>query len=176
MLLEGGVMGLGRLKVTSEGVGPIHDTDIITGALNPLSDVTEIVESSLDPCDMAIVIADELIEKSGDGGNGLTINAIGIESVRDPPEALIASGYVPGGVLVVVVMDMVAVKLGESVIGVLDVAPAGREPVTVNVTGCVLPLIKFTWAPQFAVLPWVTFTEEGVVRDALKEKAAGGVP
>jgi len=176
MLLEGGVIGLGRLKVTPEGVGPIHDTDIITGALNPLSDATDIVESSLDPCDIAIVTADEVMEKSGEGGNGLTINVIWVESVRDPPEAPIASGYVPGGVLVVVVMDTVVVKLGEFVIGVLEVVPAGREPVTVNVTGCVLPLNKFTWAPQFAVLPWVTFTEEDVVKDKLKEKAIGGVP
>ena len=79
VLPEGGVTGLGRVNETPEGAEPTHDGDRSTAALNPLSDETVIVEPPLDPCVIEIVIVDELIEKSGEGGIALTTRVIGTE-------------------------------------------------------------------------------------------------
>ena len=49
----------------------------------------------------------------------------------------------PVGVEPAVAMVTVAAKLGELVIGVFGVAPAGNPPARANVTGCVAPLTRF---------------------------------
>ena len=153
VLPEGGVTGLGKVKATSDGADPSHEGESTTASLKPLSDVTVIVEPPLDPCITEILIEDELIVKSGDGGTGLTTSVMGTEWLTDPAEASIVSGYVPTGVLVEVAIDTVVEKLGEFVMGVLGVAPAGSVPATVNVTGCVVPLARLSCTPQLAVSP-----------------------
>jgi hypothetical protein len=77
VLPEGGVIGVGRAKVTPEGAAPTQDGTSVTAELNPLSDVTVIVDPALDPCITVIAIAEEAIEKSGVAGTGFTTSVIG---------------------------------------------------------------------------------------------------
>ena len=79
VLPDGGVKGPGREKVTPEGADPTHEGERSTAALKPLSDVTVIVESPLDPCITEMLIEDELIEKSGAAATPYVLNQRSLE-------------------------------------------------------------------------------------------------
>jgi hypothetical protein len=98
-------------------------------------DVTLVVVEEEPPWVIVSVGGETETLKSGDGPAELTINVMATECVTAPPIAVIVRGYVPVGVSPVVKMATVVAKLGELVIGVFGVAPAGKPPARASVTG-----------------------------------------
>ena len=107
----------------------------VTGDEKLPMEVTLVVVAEDPPWVIGSVPGETEMLKSGVGPAGLTINVMATGWVTAPPEAVIIRGYVPVGVEPAVAMVTVAAKLGELVIGVFGVTPAGKPPARANVTG-----------------------------------------
>ena len=129
----GGVTGfVPKLTVMPAGVpGALK----VTGDEKLPMEVTLVVVVEDPPWVIGSVPGETETLKSGVGPAGFTINVMAAGWLTAPPEAVIVRGYVPVGVEAVVAMLTVVAKVGELVIGVFGVAPAGKPPVRASVTG-----------------------------------------